>query len=114
VAFRDNVKETSTTTGTGSLTLAGAVSTFETFAARFAVGDRVHYRIESSGTEWEVGIGTLTASSTLSREQVLSSSNANALVNFSAGSKNVYCTLPASTIVPPGVIFAMHGGFCGR
>jgi len=111
VGFRDNVKETSTTTGTGSLTLAGAVSTFETFAARFAVGDRVHYRIESTGSEWEVGIGTLTGSSTLAREQVLASSNSNALVNLSAGTKNVYCTLPSSEIAPPGVSLAIFGGF---
>lgn len=114
MAWRDNVKETTTTTGTGALTLAGAVTTFEAFSSRFAVGERVHYRIESSGSEWEVGIGTLSGASTLDRDDVLASSNANALVNFSAGSKNVYCTLPASTIVPPGVIFAMHGGFCGR
>lgn len=114
MAFRDNVKETSTTTGTGSLTLAGAVSTFETFASRFAVGERVHYRIESTGSEWEVGIGTLTGSTTLAREQVLASSNANALVSLSAGTKSVYCTLPASSITPPGVIYAVHGGFCGR
>lgn len=111
MAWRDNVKETTTTTGTGALTLAGAVTTFEAFSARFAVGERVHYRIESTSSEWEVGLGTLSGASTLDRDDVFASSNSNALVNFSAGTKNVYCTLPAREISAAGSLAAQRGGF---
>ena len=114
MAWRDNVKETTTTTGTGALTLAGAVSTFVAFSSAFGVGDRVHYRIESSSTEWEVGLGTLSGASTLTRDDVYASSNGGALVNFSAGTKNVYCTLPAREVSAAGVLAAQRGGFGGR
>ena len=89
----DRVKETSTTTGTGTLTLAGAVSQFQAFQTAFAVGTRVQYAIVGqTGTEWEVGIGTLVTTTTLSRDTVYASSNSNALVSFSAGTKDVFAT----------------------
>lgn len=95
-AFADRVKETSTTTGTGDITLAGAASQFEAFSTNFAVGDEFYYAIAGqSGTEWEVGIGTLSGASTLVRSTVLQSTNADALVNFSAGTKDVFCTVPS-------------------
>ncbi len=91
----DRVKETSTTTGTGPITLAGAVSGFLAFATAFDNPSQVYYTIDG-GTEWEVGIGTFTT--TLARDIVLKSSNSNALVNFSAGSKSVFSTIPAQFV----------------
>ena len=88
----DRIKETTTTTGTGAITLAGAVLGFRAFYPTLSVGDTFKYFIVStSGTEWESGLGTLTASSTLARTTVQSSSNVNPLtaVNFSAGLKEV-------------------------
>jgi len=90
----DRVQETTTTTGTGTVTLAGAVTGFQSFAA-VGNGNTTYYTI-TDGTNWEVGIGTYTSSgTTLSRDTVLSSSNSGSLVNFSAGTKNVFVTLPA-------------------
>lgn len=90
----DRVQETTTTTGTGTLTLAGAVTGYQSFAA-IGNGNTTYYSIFGT-TEWEVGIGTYTSSgTTLSRTTVLASSNAGALVNFSAGVKTVICTYPA-------------------
>lgn len=95
----DRVKETTTTTGTGTVTLAGAATGFQTFAA-VGNGNSTYYTIED-GTNWEVGVGTYTSSgTTLSRTTVISSSNAGSLVNFSAGSKNVFVTYPAARAVP--------------
>lgn len=94
LVIADRVQETTTTTGTGTVTLLGAVTGFQTFAA---VGNTnsTYYNI-SGGTEWEVGIGTYTSSgTTLSRTTVLSSSNSGSLVNFSAGTKNVFVTYPS-------------------
>ena len=93
----DRVQETTTTTGTGTITLAGAVTGFQSFAA-VGNGNTTFYTIaDQSGSNWEVGVGTYTSSgTTLSRDTVLSSSNSGSLVNFSAGTKNVFVTLPAS------------------
>jgi len=93
----DRVKETTATTGTGTVNLGGAASGFIGFVAGIGNGNTCYYSIVGA-TEWEVGIGTVTdaATDTLSRTTVLSSSNANALVNFSAGTKDVFVTMPAS------------------
>jgi hypothetical protein len=92
----DRIKETSSTTGSGSVALAGAVAGFRGFLAVLGAG-AVYYTIaHQSLAEWEVGIGTLSASpDTLARTTVLASSNAGAAVNFSAGLKDVFCTAPA-------------------
>lgn len=96
----DRCKETSTTTGTGALTLLGAVTQFQAFATAFDVGSLLQYAIVGqTGTEWEVGVGTLTGTSTLSRDIVRSSSNADALVNFSAGTKDVFATITANHVL---------------
>lgn len=94
----DRVQETTTTTGTGTVTLAGAVSGFQSFTA-VGNGNTTFYTIaDSSGSNWEIGIGTYTSSgTTLSRDTVLSSSNSGSLVNFGAGTKNVFVTFPASS-----------------
>jgi len=96
----DRVRETTTTTGTGNLTLDGAVSKFRTFASVLSSSDTTYYSIvEQSGTDWEVGIGTFTAPSTLARTTILSSANGGAAVNFAAGIKDVFITLPATRTV---------------
>lgn len=98
LVLKDRVKETSTTTGTGSITLAGAESGYQSFS-NIGNGNTTYYTIVN-GTEWEVGIGTYTSSSnTLSRDTVLSSSNSGSLVNFSAGTKDVFVTYPSEKAI---------------
>lgn len=98
--IKDRVRETTATTGTGTVTLAGAVSGYQAFSA-IGNGNTTYYCIAGQGTnEWEVGIGTYTsAGTTLSRTTVLSSSNSGSLVPFSAGTKDVFVTQPASRAV---------------
>jgi hypothetical protein len=94
LVVKDRVQETSTTTGTGTFTLAGAVSGFQSFSA-IGDGNTTYYAIVL-GSEWEVGLGTYTSSgTTLSRDTILESSNGGTAVNFSAGTKNVFVTYPA-------------------
>jgi len=97
LVLADRVKETTTTTGTGTITLAGASTGFQSFAV-VGNGNTTYYTIAGqTGNEWEVGIGTYTSSgTTLSRTTVLSSSNSGSLVNFSAGTKDVFVTYPSS------------------
>ena len=97
IVVKDRVQETSTTTGTGTLTLGGAVSGFQTFSSAIGNGNYTYYSIVN-GAEWEVGYGLVTAGQ-LSRDNVWESSNSGALVNFSAGTKNVFCTYPAEKAV---------------
>lgn len=103
--YADRVQETTTTTGTGTVTLAGAVLGFRTFASSFSTGDPLRYVIVGA-SEWEVGEGELTSSTTLTRTTVFSSSNAGALVSFSAGSKAVFCAQPAQAIADIGMTIA--------
>jgi len=100
----DRVKETSTTTGTGTFDLDGAADSFETFVSGIGTGNTTYYCI-FGGTEFEVGLGTVTSGTpdTLSRDSVITSSNGDALVNFSAGDKQVFCTLPASKTPSPSM-----------
>lgn len=92
----DRVKETTTTTGTGTITLAGAATGYQSFSV-IGNGNTTYYTIAGqTGSEWEVGLGTYTSSgTTLSRDTVLASSNSGSLVNFSAGTKDVWCDYPA-------------------
>ena len=103
LVLADRVKETTTTTGTGTVTLAGAVSGYQSFSA-IGNANTTYYTIAGQGTsEWEVGIGTYTSSgTTLSRDTVLASSNSGSLVNFSAGTKDVFCDYPAGRAVIGG------------
>ena len=101
-AVADRVRETTTTTGTGTLDLGGAVSGFRTFVSGIGDGNVTYYAIvHRTAAEFEIGIGTVTDASTdtLSRTTVLSSSNSNSAVTFSAGTKDVFCTQPASKAV---------------
>jgi len=100
LVLADRVRETTTTAGTGTITLLGAVPSCQSFAV-VGNGNTTYYTIVAqSGTEWEVGIGTYTSSgTTLSRDTVLASSNGGSLVNFSAGTKDVFVDYPASKAV---------------
>ena len=101
LVLNDRVKETTTTTGTGTFTLAGAVTGFETFGAGVGNSNTTYYAVTLPGSsEFEVGLGTLNSdSSTLARTTVISSSNSDNAVNFSAGTKTIFCTIPASKSV---------------
>ena len=99
LVLKDRVKETTATTGTGTLTLAGADTGFQSFSV-IGDGNTTYYTI-TDGTDWEVGIGTYTASgTTLSRDTITSSSNSGSAVNWGAGSKDVFVTAPATSIPP--------------
>lgn len=95
----DRVKETTVATGTGSLVLAGAATGFRSFNAAFGLGPTFWYAVSSpGGSEWEVGIGLLTDSTTLVRQSVIGSSNAGAAVDFPAGAKDVFATFPGNAL----------------
>lgn len=116
-AVYDRVLETSTTTGTGNFTLAGAVSGFRTFSSATALDRPFYYCIESvdaSGNpngDWEVGTGYLSASTTLVRAEIEASSNSNAAVSFGAGTKRVFITAPAYEMQTKGRDFARLMGW---
>jgi len=97
LVINDRVRETTSTTGTGAVTLGGAVDGFQTFAAGIGNSNTTYYAISlNSASEWEVGLGTLNGdSSTLTRTTVLQSSNSDAAVDFAAGAKEIFCTLPS-------------------
>ena len=97
LVINDRVKETTTTTGTGAVSLAGAVTGFETFAAGVGNSNTTYYCIaHQTAAEFEVGLGTLDGdSSDLTRTTVISSSNSDSAVDFAAGTKDVFCTIPA-------------------
>jgi hypothetical protein len=102
----DRVKETTAVTGTGTATLLGASTGYQSFSA-IGNGNTTYYSIVGTA-EWEVGIGTYTSSgTTLSRTTVLSSSNSGSLVNFSAGTKDVFVTYPASAAATDGKAIIM-------
>ncbi len=95
--INDRVRETSTTTGSGAFTLAGAVTGYESFSTGIGTNDTYYAIHLQDGSEWEVGIGAVSGS-TLTRSSVISSSNADSPVVFSAGTKDVFCTMPASKV----------------
>lgn len=95
----DRVAETTATTGTGTVTLAGAKTGYQTFTTAFADGTKVYYCI-TDNTDFEVGVGTFTtAGTTLSRDSIFTSSNAGSAVNWGAGTKDVFCTAPMQSVV---------------
>jgi len=102
--INDRVKETSTTTGTGTIDLAGAETGFQSFVTGVGNGNTTYYAISEDGTaNWEVGIGTVTdaATDTLSRDTVISNSlGTTAKINF-AGGTSIFCTLPAKLTMSP-------------
>lgn len=88
--FADRVQETTTTAGTGTVTLGGAVSAYQAFATAFASGTQIAYRL-LDGAAWETGYGTFTTG-VLTRDTVTESSNANAAISLSGGLTSVVCT----------------------
>ena len=104
LVINDRVKETSTTTGTGTISLAGASQGFESFVTGIGTTNKTYYCItNSTQTEFETGIGTVTDATpdTLSRDTVISSTNSDNLVNFAGGEKDVFCTIPAKKAMSP-------------
>ena len=102
LAVADRVKESTTTTGTGTVNLAGAETGFQTFVAGIGNSNTTYYAIVDGNTgDFEVGIGTVTDASpdTLSRDTILQSSNSDSAVNFGSGTKSVFCTQPADKAV---------------
>ncbi len=97
LVVKDRVQETSVTTGTGTLTLGGAETGYQTFSSAIGNGNTTYYAIDG-GAEWEVGIGTVGAG-TLTRDTILESSNGGTAVNLSAGTKYVFVTYPAEKAV---------------
>ena len=93
-SIADRVQETSASTGTGNFSLSGASSGYRSFNTAFGTNCRFWYSIVSS-TGWEIGIGYLTDSTTLVREKILESTNSDFLVDFSSGTKQVFCTQPS-------------------
>ena len=99
LVISDRVKETTTTTGTGTYTLGGAVAGFETFTTNLSNSDTTYYCC-TDGTDFEVGLGTFTSSgTTLARTTVISSSNSNNAVSWSSGTRTLFCTLPATKTI---------------
>ncbi len=100
LVINDRVKVTSTSTGTGAFALGVAQTGFEDFTA-IGNSNTTYYTIFNQGTtEWEVGLGTLDATSAnLTRTTIISSSNSDSVVTFTGGTKDVFCTLPASKAV---------------
>jgi hypothetical protein len=100
LVLADRVQETTTTTGTGSVTLLGAVTGYQSFAVIGNTNTCYYCIADQGGANWEVGIGTYSTSGpTLARTTVLSSSNAGALVSFTAGIKTVFVTYPSERSV---------------
>lgn len=118
--FADRVVETSTTTGTGAFTLAGALAGYQAFADVCSTSDTIYYVIEAINAngfptgEWEVGLGTYSGTNTLTRTTVLSSSNSDSAVNFSAGTKRVFSSPPAEYNITDGGVQVPDEGVLGR
>ena len=98
LVLKDRIKEPTTTTGTGTYTLAGALTGFEAFSQ---IGNsNTTYYCFTDGTDFEIGIGTYTASgTTLARTTILQSSNSDAAVNWTSGTRTIFCTLPAEKMI---------------
>ena len=102
LVLKDRVKETTASSGTGAITLAGTTSGYQAFSV-IGNGNTTYYVIAGqTSTEWEVGLGTWATGNTLTRTTVLASSNAGSLVSFSAGTKDVWCDYPAGRSVVGG------------
>lgn len=106
LVLNDRVKETTTSIGTGTINLGGAATNFQTFVAGIGDGNFTYYAIvDNTNNAWEVGIGKVTDATpdTLSRDIIKSSSNSGNAVNFSAGTKDVFCTIPCKIPTAPTV-----------
>jgi hypothetical protein len=100
--INDRVKETTSTTGTGTVTLSGAATGFQSFSSGIGSSNSTYYTI-ALGNQFEVGIGTLTNATTFTRDSIITSTNSNTTVNFSAGVKDIFCALPAEYTPSPSM-----------
>ena len=108
LVLKDRLKETTTTTGTGTYTLAGAVTGFEAFS-QVGNGNTTYYCC-TDGTDFEIGIGTYASSgTTLARTTILQSSNSDNAVSWSSGTRTVFCTLPAEKMIFTDASNAIQG-----
>lgn len=110
-AVADRVLETTTTTGTGNVTTLGATTGYQSINT--AIGQNIYFYYEirhQTLAEWELGIGYLSASTTLVRDQPRESTNGGALVNFSAGTKDVFVTIIADSFMDIGQAYALMSG----
>jgi hypothetical protein len=99
LVLSDRVRETSSSVGTGNFAVTGAFTGYTTFAAAIGEGNVTYYTITNDSLgQWEVGVGTYSMGA-VSRDLILKSSNNNLIVNFGAGTKEVFCTLPAERAV---------------
>ena len=99
LVLADRCQETTSTTGTGSFTLTGAVLGYQTFLAGIGNGNRTYYTaVEQASSNWEIGIGSLSSGTTLSRDTIIASSNAGAIVTFGSGVKNVFVDMPSEMV----------------
>ena len=122
LVINDRVRETTTVTGTGSATLLGAVTGYQSFSV-IGNGNTTYYTIaDQGGPNWEVGLGTWSTGGTLARTTVLASSNSGSLVNFTTGTKDVFVTYPSeeaiynngtSIVGPTGSSVAVANGGTG-
>jgi hypothetical protein len=101
--INDRVKETTSTLGTGTVTLSGAALGFQSFSSGIGAGNSTYYTL-ALGSQFEVGIGTLTNATTFTRDSVITSSNASTLVNFSSGVKDIFVALPAKYTPSPSML----------
>jgi hypothetical protein len=103
LVINDRVKQNSTSIGTSDFTVSGTLTGFDTFALGIGGSNTTYYAIVNVGaipSEWEVGLGTLDVGGTvLTRTTIITSSNSDSVVTFTSGTKDVFCTLPASKAV---------------
>src|ERR1700691_726152 len=112
--YGDRVQETTTTTGTGTVSLGGAVASYQTFSSILGTGDRCTYTIVDSAGNWEVGIGTYTSGGdTLSRDKVYASSSSGSLITIAAGTSNVWLDLAALDIANLGLVVGLTSHWAG-
>lgn len=113
--YFDRVKETTTTSGTGNVTLAGAATGFAAFSAKYDIGERFKYAMSASGgATWEVGIGYLTSATVMVRETVEASSNAGALVSLPGSAMDVFGTFSgadATAVMSSTALLIGRGNF---
>lgn len=111
LVLKDRVKSSTTTTGTGTITLGSAAFGFQAFSV-IGNGNTTYYTINDASTgDWEVGVGTYSSvGPTLSRDTVLSSSNSGSLVSFGSGLKDVFVTWPASAASSSSATTNIDGG----
>ena len=99
LVLADRCQETTSTTGTGSFTLTGAVLGYQTYLAGIGNGNKTYYTaVEQASSNWEIGIGSLSSGTTLSRDTIIASSNAGAIVTFGSGVKNVFVDMPSEMV----------------